>query len=291
MTLQLLLSAFLSLAYAQGGHAVSCGCYCNLTLPPPCSDSACISACQGRSSSYSSGESPMAGVPMGKWTKALVGRWKENVSNCGGNPLCMLGNTAASAIVIPLFGLIPDTPVFIAKGVVNGFYYAGKGVAAVGRGVAAPFKTKPKPVVPVYDCAAVSREQDELFAAQAADRQAFNDAVVRYHADKVQAAAKDAVLENVPGGQEADALRGDVDLAKALSDFHDETRRCVRSGAGDAPFRGCVDAASDLLDALLDKALDASRIAAAREALRGYTATLVEKTLPLVSKAAACNGR
>lgn len=233
----------------------------------------------------------MAGIPLGKWTKALVGRWKENVSNCGGNPLCVLGNTAASAIVIPLFGIIPDTPVFVAKGLVNGFYYAGKGAAAVGRGVAAPFKSKPKAVVPVYDCAAVSREQDELFAAQAADRNVFNEAVARYHADRVQAAAKDAVLEDVPGGREADALKGGVDLAKALSDFHDETRRCVRSGAGDAPFRDCVDAASGLLDALLEKALDASRIAAARDALRGYTAKLVEKTLPLVSKSAACNGR
>lgn len=34
-------------AFALGQRPVSCGCYCGITLPPPCSDSACIRACGG----------------------------------------------------------------------------------------------------------------------------------------------------------------------------------------------------------------------------------------------------
>jgi hypothetical protein len=46
------------IAFAQGGKAVSCTCYCGRVLSPPCSDNACKQAC-----GWSGGGSPAVSVP------------------------------------------------------------------------------------------------------------------------------------------------------------------------------------------------------------------------------------
>lgn len=240
----------------------------------------------------------MQGVKVGTWTKHFWGKYKENLQNCGSNPLCMMMATAASCIVTPI-GVVVDAPVLLVKGLAYGAYGAGKGLKAIGRGVAAPFKSKPKPVRVIAEtpsappqkpgCAGMIPRQDAALAELDADAEALNAAIVKSQSDQGVEAAKEAALEAVPLAGKADAAVTAHDFAVFLRDFHRDTRRCVVAGDGVEAFRQCVDAVNKAHGELLSKLLAGARVEAARDALAAYAKKVVEKTLPLVEKAAACS--
>lgn len=291
------LFAFAAPASAQG-RAVSCGCYCGVVLSPPCSDDACKTACGygGGSSGYS--EPPMQGVKVGTWTRHFARKHSEHMQNCGKNPLCMLMGTAATAIVMPI-GLVVDLPVFLFKGLGYAAVGTGRGLKAVGRGVAAPFKAKPKPVQIITEgpppqkpgCAGMIPRQDAALAELETDAESLNAAIVQSQSDQGVEAAKDAALEAVPLAGKADAAVSAHDFAVFLRDFHRDTRRCVTAGGGVDSFRACMDSVNKAYGETLSKLIAGARVEAARAALTAYAQKVVEKTLPLVEKAAACSAR
>lgn len=289
-------------ASAQG-RAVSCGCYCGKVLPPPCSDDACKSACGwggGSANSYG-GEPPMAGVPWGGWTKQISRNVGRNYDNCGSNPLCLVMATGAGAIAIPI-GLVVDMPVFIVKGLGYGLYYGaagtGKGLRAIGRGIAYPFRKKPKPVQEIYaappatppaaDCAGVAAEQEALLAEERAEAEKFNQAIVRSQLDQGVGKLKDEVAGVVSPLKDAAEVK---DFAAVARDFHRDTRNCVAAGGTKEVFLGCVDAVNKLYGDLLGKLAGADKVEAAKDAMSKYASAVLDKTLPLVEKAAKCQGR
>ena len=293
-----LLLALLAVPASAQGRAVSCGCYCGVVLSPPCSDDACKAACGygGGSSGYS--EPPMQGVKVGTWTRHFARKHSEHMRNCGKNPLCMLMGTAASAVVMPI-GLVVDLPVFLFKGLGYAAVGTGRGLKAVGRGLAAPFKAKPRPVRVITEapppqkpgCTGMIPRQDAALAELDADAEALNAAIVKSQSDQGVEAVKDAALDAIPHAGKADAGVSAHDFAVFLRDFHRDTRRCVVAGDGVEAFRQCVDAVNKAHGELLAKLLAGARVEAARDALAAYAKKVVEKTLPLVEKAAACSAR
>ncbi|UPT73547.1 MAG: hypothetical protein M0D55_17030 [Elusimicrobiota bacterium] len=135
---------------------------------PPCSDQACIDICGGGVyATTGTSEPPMAGVKAGKWSKHFVGKYKENIDNCGSKPLCMGLSTVVYGITVPI-GLVVDLPVVLVKGIGAGFYYAGKGIAYPFRKRPKPYKpvveiaAPPPPAQPAADCSALAAEHDAL---------------------------------------------------------------------------------------------------------------------------------
>lgn len=295
---------FVSSPAAAQGQAVSCGCYCGKVLSPPCSDDACKSACGWNGGSVSSynGEPPMAGVKMGGWTKQIGKNVGRNFDNCGKNPLCLTVAAAAGAIAIPI-GLVVDMPVFVVKGLSYGVYYGavgtGKGLKAIGRGIAYPFRKKPKPVVEIYaaappvapaatDCAAVSETHDALLAEERVEAEKFNLAIAQSQLDQGIAKAKDAAGDAAPALANAAEAK---DFAAVARDFHQDTRKCLAAGGTSEVFTSCLDAVNKLYGELLGKLAGAEKVEAAKNAISKYTAGVLEKSLPLVEKAAKCQAR
>lgn len=206
--------------------------------------------------------------------------------------------TGASCIATPI-GLVVDLPVFLFKGLGYAAVGTGRGLKAVGRGVAAPFKAKPRPVQVITEgpppqkpgCAGMIPCQDAALSDLETDAEAFNAAVVQSQSDQGVEAAREAALQSVSMAAKVDAAVSAHDFAVFLRDFHRDTRRCVVAGDGAAAFRACVDAVNKTYGETLSKLLAAARVEAARAALTAYTAKVVEKTLPLVEKAAACSAR
>lgn len=103
----------------------------------------CISNCDVPSSdanrNYSSEDGPS--IAWGGMSK----RATENIKECGSNPLCML---VRAAVGYPI-ALIFDGPYYAVKGVGYSLYYTGVGIGkagkAIGRGIAYPFRDRPRP--------------------------------------------------------------------------------------------------------------------------------------------------
>lgn len=309
MTLPLaaLLLAFAPTPSSAQGRAVSCGCYCGVSLPPPCSDDACKSACgYGGGDPYAAygGQPPMAGVKVGTWSKHFLNKHSERIENCGRNPLCMLMGTLVTGVTLPI-GLVVDAPVLIVKGVGYGVYYGavgvGRGAKAVGRGIAYPFRKKPKPVVTVYapppaapaapDCAGLAARQDALLAEERAEAEKFDLAIAQGQFDQGLALAKAAAGEVNPGVGAVETAETARDLAGLIRNFHADTRKCVAAGGATEAFKACLDAVNAAYDGLLAKFVDADKVEAAKNALHGYVKGVLDKSLPLVEDAARCQAK
>lgn len=295
----LFLLAFLAplRAGAQGGRAVSCGCWCGKTLPPPCSDSACIEACGDGGATYATtgtSEPPMAGVQAGTWTRHFGRKYSENLENCGPKPLCMLMSTAVAAITLPI-GLAVDLPVVVVKGLGAGFYYAGKGIAY-------PFRRRPEPYRPVVeiaapapsagpaaDCSGLSAEHDSLSAQLKADAEVFDAAIVKSQLDQGVDAAKEAARDAASAGEKL----GQAIDAKAMADWlkglNAGIAGCAQAKSGTDAFHKCIDAVYTAYDQALGRIAEASRVEAARGALKEYVAAAIKKAEPFIEKSAACS--
>lgn len=304
MTKELFLAVFLSLApaaSAQDGRAVSCGCYCGVSLPPPCSDNACISACGGSPTYATTGtsEPPMQGVHPGRWSKHFVGKYKENIDNCGPKPLCMGLATVVYGITVPI-GLVVDLPVFLVKGIGTGGYYLGRGLTWPFRAIAnRPKKpahvveivAPPPPAKPAVDCSGLSAEQDKLTAELKTDSEAFNAAIVKSQLDQGVDAAKGAVTEASDVAKKASDAKDAKELADWLAGLNAGIESCRTSQTASDAWHKCIEALYSTYDQSLGKIADATKVEAAKSALKDYVGKVISKTEPLIQKAAACQAR
>ena len=251
----------------------------------------------------------MAGVKVGTWTKHFGRKYSENLQNCGSNPLCMLMSTGVAAITVPI-GLVVDIPVVVVKGLGAGFYYAGKGIAY-------PFRRRPKkrkPVVeiaapapaalpaavsavpapavqPAVDCSGLSDEHDALTAGLKTDAEAFDAAIVKGQFDQGVDAAKEAAREAVLAAAKASQAVDAKDMADWLKGLNAGITACVEAKSGADAFHKCIDAVYTAYDQTLGKAVASSRVEAAKRALKEYVGGVVKKTEPFIEKSAACSAR
>lgn len=296
--LALLLLLAVPHAAAQGGRAVSCGCYCGKTTLPPCSDQACIDVCGGGTiySTTGTSEPPMAGVKAGRWSKHFVGKYKENIQNCGSNPLCMGMSTVVYGITVPI-GLVVDLPVVIVKGVGAGFYYTGRGIKRLFTPRPKPYKpvveivAPPPPAPPAVDCSGLSAEHDALTGELKTDAEAFNAAIVKTQLDQGVDAAKSAATEASNAAEKASQALDAKAMADWLKGLNEGITACAEAKSGTDAFHKCIDAVYTAYEQTLGKLAVASRVDAAKGALKEYVGGVIKKAEPFVQKSAACSAR
>lgn len=294
----LLLSVSLLLSSnAAAQRVVSCGCWCGAVLQPPCSDSSCIAACgQPTYASTGTSDPPMAGVKVGTWTKHFGSKYGENLNNCGANPMCMVAATGVAVVTLPI-GLVVDIPVIVVKGLASGFYYVGKGIAYPFRSRPKPYKpvveiaAPPPPAKPAADCAGLDAEHDKLTGELKTDAEAFDAAIVKSQLDQGVDAAKGAVKESVEAAEKAGQVLDAKSFKEWLTGFHAGIDSCVAAKSGSDAFLKCLDAVYKTYDESLGKVTEASRVEAAKGALKDYVGGLTKKALPFIERSAACQAR
>ncbi|UPT73546.1 MAG: hypothetical protein M0D55_17025 [Elusimicrobiota bacterium] len=105
--------------------------------------------------------------------------------------------------------------------------------------------------------------------------------------DAAKDAAKSASQAAEKAGQAADAKS----MADWLKGLNAEITACAEAKSGTDAFLACIDVAYKAYDETLGKLAEASRVEAARSALKEYVGGVIRKAEPFIKKSAACQAR